>query len=268
MSFNTYLLPQTTAYLAQCTTQPSAKWTNALNTLIRQLIIDGNWQLLDRMWIFATESRSNAVLSIVKPGSATSVSEENSSNLTWTANQGYTGDGSSSYLNSNYSPSGNFATNSNSLGVYSRTNTSNASPTNTYDIGSTDGTDYVVLSCGVVSTPPTLGAILYDNITAASSFAAAVVSDTYALIAGVRATASSQAIYKRGTALTLQQGGSTSSNGMPSVVFTILATNVNGTPGFFSVRQTSMAFVGSGNINQSKLYIAFQAFATTIGFAV
>src|ERR1700739_558485 len=131
--FNNYLLPETTAYLARCTTQPSAKWTNALNTLIRQMIIDGHWQLFDGLWIFATPTgcQTNAKINIVNPTS-TLITEVNSP--TWTANQGYNGNGTSSYLNLNYNPSSgtNFTSNSNSFGTYSRININTG---NTYDLG-------------------------------------------------------------------------------------------------------------------------------------
>ena len=55
-----YLIPETLAVLAQFTVQPSNFYIRAMNTLIRQLITDGNWNELDKFCVFATEQQQHA----------------------------------------------------------------------------------------------------------------------------------------------------------------------------------------------------------------
>ena len=92
------LLPETKSWLAVLPSRPSAQVINAVNTFIRTCIADGNWQLLDRFWLFAQDIQANAVYSIVNPTS-TACTQVNSP--TWTQYQGYTGNGSNMYLNTN-----------------------------------------------------------------------------------------------------------------------------------------------------------------------
>lgn len=265
-NFNSYLLPETTAFLTQCSTQPSATWTNALNTFIRQCIINGNWQKFDRCWIFATTQQQHARVSIVNPTPSaawpTSLTEvPNGGTLTWTALQGYTGDGTKSYINSNYNPAVNnvnFSRNNCSIGIYSRTNTA-ANGNTAIGMSDASGTDYILinprnaagqLNAGLNGTAPNQGA----------------TSDSLALKAISRSVSTTTVGWDRGVSL----GNTTSSSlSVQSFPIYILATNKgNSTINNFTNRQLSMAFIGSAGINQSKLYNNFQSFATTIGFNV
>src|SRR3990167_3240033 len=86
-------------YFTQLNPSPSFSYKLAVNTLIRQLKADGNWNHLDRFWIHATEYQQNARISVKIP-SSTAITEVNSP--TWLANFGYMGDAATSYLNTNY----------------------------------------------------------------------------------------------------------------------------------------------------------------------
>lgn len=109
--------PQTTAFLAR-TSGLTGPQTSAYKGLINGLVADGNFSILDGLYILATKDTTTAALNLI----------QNAFNLTthgtptnFTANIGYVGDASTFYLDSGFVPStagGNFAINSASLGAY------------------------------------------------------------------------------------------------------------------------------------------------------
>ena len=253
-------LPETYQYLSQLTGgQPSALWTYALNNLIRQLIIDGNWQLLDRMWIFATDVQQHAKVSIVNPKSTQITEVPNGGTLTWTKDVGYSGDGVASYLNSNYNPGiqgVNFTLNSCSFGSYRLTYTA---PSSTYfvDMGGFDATNNLMTFIAAGLTTGQSYAVNESNVL---SYATTATTGS-GFWAAVRTSGSAMAIYKNGVS---QATSVNASNGIPNVNQFILAFNNNGTAAAFSPNQLGMAFFGSGSINQLKLYNAWNTFLSAI----
>jgi hypothetical protein len=76
--------------------------TSALTTLICGMVTDGTYSMLDTLYVFATSNTSNAVKNL-----ATSSSFNLTANgtISFTANAGYTGDGSTGYFTTGYTPS-------------------------------------------------------------------------------------------------------------------------------------------------------------------
>src|SRR3990167_3364982 len=115
--------PDTVRYITQLASgRPNYIHQRRVDTLVEGLKQDGNWRLLDRLWIFAQPLQELSRVSLVNPTS-TQITEVNAP--TWTANQGYTGNGVNMYLNTNFNPSTqgvNYVLNSGSLGAYNRTN--------------------------------------------------------------------------------------------------------------------------------------------------
>src|ERR1700722_4642317 len=113
------LLPETEAWLRQAIQyggKPSWYYIKSIDNFIRQLIFDGNWSLFDRLWLFATEQRQHATISLVNPKGIsapwpTNIMEVNPQFLLWNPLTGYRNGGSgngistNSYLNTNYNPS-------------------------------------------------------------------------------------------------------------------------------------------------------------------
>jgi hypothetical protein len=84
-------------------TAPSAAQQTLQNTLVTDLKTAGVWDKLDLFYVFATDGDSDyATLNWKAPSSfqATKVSSP-----TFTTNQGFKGDGSSAYINTNFAPS-------------------------------------------------------------------------------------------------------------------------------------------------------------------
>ncbi len=94
-----------------------------VNDLVLGLRADGIWNKLDCLWLFAAENTDSALTDIIERRRAT-----NANTTTFTANRGYTGDGISMAIDSNFNvadptsaPNPHFARNSACLFAWSNT---------------------------------------------------------------------------------------------------------------------------------------------------
>lgn len=97
-----------------------------VDTMITGLIADGVWSKLDRLWILAADNSPSALTDMVATALATAVNSP-----TFTANRGYTGNGTTSYVDSNFNPAtagGLFAQNSACIFGWSNTSGITAKP--------------------------------------------------------------------------------------------------------------------------------------------
>jgi hypothetical protein len=264
-NFGCSMQAETIAWFAQVPLpKPSMLYTLKINMLVRNLKQANIWGQLDRFWIFATEQQTHAKVSLVNPKGlnsawAPNITEVNSPS--WTKLVGYTGNGTNSYLNSNYNPSTdgiNMSLNSATIGEYSR-KSSNSVGNYTTDIGCYDGTHETLLAC-----KPNAIAIR-SIISAADAADDSTLNNLLSLMSGQRTNSTTVGFYQRGA---LVQSFTSNSTALTTKPFYLLAQNQNGSPLNYSPRQISMAFIGSGNINQTLLYNIFQSFALNIGFYV
>jgi len=248
----------TKLWLAQCGTRPSNAVVSAVDTFIRQCKVDGNWSLLDRFWLFAQDVQANARISIVNP-SSTNITEVNSP--TFNANQGYTGNGTTSYLRSAFIPSSNginYTLNSASLFLYSRTNNAE----NKINMGGSSfgslGNIYVI--------PRFSDDKFYGRINESSAnFISVANTDGRGLFVARRTASNATALYKNGVSVATDTD---TSNSLCNVELYILGYNNNGSLLSPATKQIAIAGVGSGSIEQAKFYTAVQNLATAIGFSV
>jgi len=78
----------------------SGKQLAAECTLVTGLKTDGTWPSIDRLWTYAAESSTQALIDLVARASATAVNSP-----TFTAARGFAGNGTSAYINSGYNAS-------------------------------------------------------------------------------------------------------------------------------------------------------------------
>lgn len=250
--------PDAILYFNQLTGSLPVSFKNAVSTYVRALKAAGIWTQLDRLWLHATPNQQNARISIVNPTS-TPITEVNAP--TWTANLGYTGNGATSYLNTNYNSltsSFNFTQNSACYGLYSRTNTANS-------VSSFGIDDNVVYSVMFLRFPADISYFYLNN---AASAAGAANTTTLGLFMATRSIAARLDLYKNGVSYGSELQVS---NGLANRVFYILSWNSlsNGGVAYgFDTRQVSLSVIGGGGINQSDFYTATQALAVAIGFNV
>jgi hypothetical protein len=142
---------QSAAFLARATNVTNTADKTNYDTLITGLVNDGVWAKLDALYIFATVDRTTALLNLV--GTSFSPLTENGT-VNFSAAHGYTGDGSTFYLDTGWTPSSGgsiFALNSAHLGAYNLTSDT-VSGANV-PIGSNDGSG----NQSVIYLQPTFG---------------------------------------------------------------------------------------------------------------
>lgn len=110
-----------------------------VSTLIAGLKTDSLWTKIDNLFLFAAENSQSALIDIKSLRQATSTA-------TFTANQGYAGNGSTTFVDTTYNPStmaSSYLLNSAHVMVYDRTaRTDNAA---VMSAGGFDGTNYAVI---------------------------------------------------------------------------------------------------------------------------
>jgi hypothetical protein len=119
---------ETTAWIAEVVSNGgsvSAGRKIIVDNLIVSLKADSLWTKLDRLWLFAAEDEPSALTDLVGLDLATAVSSPS-----FVADEGYTGNGSTSYIDSNFNPSTasspKFVQDSAAIGIYDRTDRTGA----------------------------------------------------------------------------------------------------------------------------------------------
>ena len=116
-----------------------------VDALVTGLKADGVWTKLDRLYLFAAENTQSALVDIVSGALATNVNS-----VSFTADEGYTGNGSTSYIDTNLNPlspgGGNYSQDACSMGAWVNTNTGG----NGYVMGG-DGRTYLDVDDGNIT---------------------------------------------------------------------------------------------------------------------
>jgi hypothetical protein len=118
-------LPQSLALFARFTTPPTLTRMVQINTLIGSLISGGVWTKFDAFYMLAAADAQSSLLNWV----STSYNLTAVNSPAFVADRGYTGDGSTSYLDTNFNPTtavgAKFVQDSAHNGIWSRTNLNN-----------------------------------------------------------------------------------------------------------------------------------------------
>lgn len=253
--------PEYLAYEGAMSTTPSTTWREAGSQLFIDLraalgVVSLN-AALDFMYILAAETEQAGLLNAANPGAHTAT---NVNSVAFEASRGFTGNGTNSYLNTNYNPTAsaiNFARNNAALGVYSRTNIAN----NTYfDIGA-GGFLQVAAN---INTRAAAG-VANGSINAADGQFSANNPNSLSLHVLNRSASNVTVMYKAGNQI--GNVSTTLSTGIPNRNFYICAANTNPN---YSVRQLAFAFTGRAMnaTEQLNFYTAVQTFMAAIGAQV
>lgn len=116
------------AVLDEMTTDPSTTNRGYQDAMVESLVDDGYWARMDYLSVYATEinSASEALINWITPGTNDGT---NVSSTSWTTQEGFTGDGTADYINTNFNLStegSNYTQNDASVGVYLRINEQHA----------------------------------------------------------------------------------------------------------------------------------------------
>jgi hypothetical protein len=230
-------------------TLPSVPQQVKQNKLVVDLKNAGIWSKLDTFGVFATDGSSNfALIDWKRLSLLTAVNSP-----TFTTNQGFNGNGTSSYINSNYNPTANgvnFTRNNASLGVYLLSNPSG----DLVYIGGYSDVGILTLINPNRGTP--LGRM---NDTA--PFPTTGLSAT-GLISQNRPNSTTRNIYANGT---LHESGTSASTGLPNANFYILALNGNGSISLPTTAKVSMHYCASDlTANQSDFSTAINTYINSL----
>lgn len=228
---------QTTAFLAR-TSGLSGTETAAYKALINGLVADGNFALLDALYILATNTTTTAALNLC----GTNFSLIANGALTFTADVGYTGNGSTGYLDTQYVPSLaglNLTQNSASLGAYIRTNRTSTDSSVIMGAATFAGQNWLYFA------PLQSGGYFYD-VNGVSFPGFANTSTQGAWITSRNGSSSTTSVYKNGSTIANSISSSDASTGLADQSFTLFAGDVNGGIGSFSSDQASAFFIAGG----------------------
>ncbi len=232
----------------------SAGRKTLITNLIAGLAADGVWQKLDRLWLFAGENAQSALIDLVKAGASSSAATAVNS-PTFTTDRGYTGNGSSSYINSNFNPTvgtNNYVQNSASAFVWSNTSGSNT--------GNLIGQPTNVITA---LNEQYIDGNTYWSVT---SNASAVEVSTLGLGGAIglwavnRSGASAEQLYKNGSSVAT---GVISSVSLANEALWVLATSTVG----YSPKQVCCFGAGSSlnSTEQGNLYTRLRTYMTAVG---
>jgi len=242
------------AVLDYATTQgytlPSASQQELQNQLVVDLKDAGVWNKLDTFSLFATDGDSDfALIDWIR---LTQYSAVNSPSFT--TNEGFQSNGTSSYINSNFNPNTqgiNYQLDDASFGVYLLQNTNG----NYCHIGGLIG------STQRIQLVMNRGGNLTRVNDGTSGFPSTDITST-GLIFANRVNSTTINIYDNNT---LHEQKTQSSGSIPNLNINVLAWNFNGTPGFYTVDKTSMAYLGANLTSESSdFYTAVNSYMTSI----
>lgn len=241
---------ETYALVARFTTPPTLARKAQIDTLIGSLKTAGVWSKLDAFYMLAAADAQSSLLNWV----STSYNLTAVNSPAFVADQGYTGDGSTSYLDTGFNPttatSPKFTQDSGALSLWSRTNLANGAGTS-FDFGSPNSYVGRSATAGQGTGRPNAGSgqsyglLVYPGYVGYSRTAAAVW-EAYA--AGVDSG-----------------GGTTASAALTNATLRICSIGA----GSFGVNQIASALVASGLSAGEELatYNAMSTYLQAIGAA-
>lgn len=240
-------LAQTTALVSRFTTPPTQARLVLINQTFTALINAGLLAKLDVLCVRAAADSQAARQNWIQ-NAFNSVA---TNTPTFVADRGYTGDGASSFLNTNFTPStagGLWSQNSASLGVWSLTDlASNGIPV---------GASGPLFSCVNPWTASNTALYRMSNNGANSSAAS---TTSLGLFSVSRASSTTQRVYRNGVQLGT---GAVNSTGIDSTPVRVLAGG-----GTFDIRQVAADFAGADltTADQLALYNALNPYMMAVG---
>jgi len=219
------------------TNKPTSAIADAQNTMVASLVSAGIWGKLDGLWVLANNTEANSYINWINPGTF-DITNGGGGGITFTAYEGWLSGGAvGDYLNLNYNPTTdavNVTTTSFSMGVYSRTDAQeNNAAIGSRSSGPDDETVLYLRDSGDLCA-----ARICQDLSAAITIAN---SSSLGLHSATR-TGTTNNVHKgttHGATVSVAEGG------FSNLDMYVCAYNNNGSPGFDSGHQLSMAFIGS-----------------------
>lgn len=236
---------------------PDGTHTTAYTTLIDGLVSDGVWAKLDALWICAAADEATALTNLVSSSFGST-----NNGAAFSADHGFTGDGSSDYVDTGFNPvsaAGHYVQDSASFGYYDRTSAVSGVP---IAMGANDGSNvaHIQLQSGGLATCVVNaggGDVFFPSGTAQG------------MMIATRTDATTSKIYANGS-LATSGTGSASSTGSVNANFFLAARNQGGTPVAFADHEFAAAFLGGAltATDAGNLSARINAYMTALGVNV
>lgn len=224
-----------------------------VETLVTGLKADAIWSKLDRLWLLAAEDTPSALTDLKALALATTVSSP-----TFTVDQGYQGNGSSSYVDTNFPPNTgtNFLQDSAHIGAWDLTSRTTAA---TKALAGVEGA-----STNRIEPRTSSGSGTQFSVNAVSQATVANADAQGAYIVS-RTGSTTTDVYKNGSAIIT--GATNASAARTNIDFYVLANNSGGTAGSFSDDQCAAFWLGGGlnSTEAGNLYTRIQTYLIAVG---
>jgi hypothetical protein len=233
-----------------------------VNALISGLDTDGVWSQLDRLFLLAAENATSALTDLKGLDLATAVNSP-----TFTTDTGYSGNGTTSYINSNYNPATdatNFAQDSAHLGVWNNTSRGDAS---TVEAGGGPGGGGGYSAEMEFRTPGSTNVRINSVGATNPSGGGFKIANTQIFFVGNRVASPDSELYVDGATLASTNFGGTTSIAVPTGDIFICARNTGGGPDAYSSDQLSAVTLGGGltSGDVADLYTHLRTYMTAVG---
>lgn len=241
-------------FLARATTITNPTDKTNYDALISGLVTDTDFAKLDALHIWAAPDRTSALLNLVQ----NAYNPTENGTVSFSPNHGYTGDGSTFFLESNFNPfsasSPQYALNSASLGIYVQSNITSGG-TNTDNVGADNvGAAYITsFSFGNAVWQVNGGGARLPTTTTSQG-----------LWVATRTSANDIAFYRNGNTTPLDSSAAVASDFVPRETFKYFKR------GGFSQSQMSAGFFGSGlsSAAMARISARINTFMTAYGVNV
>ena len=238
---------QATALIAR---MDGSQNTNAVTTLVCNGVNHGWWGKLDTFYMGAINSVGNSLLNWI----ANSCNSTSNGTITFSANNGWTSNGTTGYYNTSCAPStySQLRQNSAVMGVCS----TSTGTTLTTQGGAQDASfNFITLG--------NAGATMYQSTNETGNTTYSITSVQGSWIA-VRTASNAVTLYHQGTSFGT---GTSASSGVPNVNIYLLAYNSNGTAAGFATGQMVYYFFGSqfSSTDVTNFRTDVNNYLTTIG---
>ncbi len=257
-----YTNAEAATLVAAMSSAPDDTRKGLIDTCIGAIKTAGVWTKLDCLWIRAAHDSQAALLDWKRLSDSTAVNSP-----TFTTDRGFTGDGSTSYINTNFTPSTdgvNYTQNSACMGAYLNAGT---------DAASTSKNAMGVLSTGVYFYiwpwySASAGSGVRARINNAANTTKGTITTAFGLTSANRSGASAVELYRNGSSL----GTSTEASvgAPPKDVFELGYNNNNtGLSGANDYR-IAASFVGGSltSTEHADLFAAIEAYLDAVGAGV
>lgn len=245
------------ALVGAMTTPPTTGRKTLIDNFVYSLKVSGAWYELDCLWMLAAADSQAGYLNWKKPA-ANNLAPVASP--TFTADRGVAGNGSTSYINSNFNPGDGgtykFTRNNACYGVWNLTSTAAAATT---DVGG-------YISSGTRLRSFNTGGVVGGTLNAVSNASSTnTVSDATGHTAVRRNVSTTIDIFKNGASL--DSGISSSSATLPNIGIYLCGHNVNGTLTNASSRQIAACHYGAylNDTQMASLYNGMRMYLQELG---